>query len=645
MSTQPKEQSLILRFGLALGGIVLLTFISMLSSSFISESITGMASAINQAGSLRMKSFQIATDLVYKNAGTTTEPSPSAPGDLFSSHVHNFDSRLHHPSIRSSVPKDPNSQINQTYQEVVRVWQYQIKPILFVYEKMEDPSYFPGREGDAQWDALTKTSRNLIRQRYMGLVSYFVRKIDSMVKELELEMEEKIKTLHLIESSSLFIAIAIVLMIMIFLYSRILTPLQTLMTATQKIREGDFSYQASVSGNNELTRLVNTFNAMSTELSKTYIDQEREIHEKTEDLKQKKNTMELLYNTSSILAQNPTSSRSYERILEKIDQLLNIKSGLICLSDASAMRGHVLASNLRDHHCSAGCKGCFSSTENSGSEFVTPIKDRNRSRSYGLLMLKPDGKQLDEWQTSTIQMISEQIGAAITIARGTIKEKENILNHERSSIARELHDSLAQSLSYLKIEVSRIQKHLSEIENSEVAQTIATDIRTELNNAYRQLRELLTTFRLSIGTDELGNTIKQSIEDFRQREDVKIMLDIRLGDCRVNPHEAIHLVYILREALNNVHKHAEASNVWVELRCTPTKAITLTIQDDGIGVDENLIRQGHFGLSIMQERTTALNGVYKISRRNGSGTTVEINFTPVEHHEPTGDITAWINQT
>ena len=645
MSIQQKEQSLIFNFSLALGSIVLLAFISMLSSIFISESISGMASAINQSGSLRMKSFQIATDLVYTNTVESTKAESSISGDLFSSHLLGFDSRLHHQSIKSAIPRDPDSEIYKAYEEVARVWQYQVKPILYAYEKMEDPAAFPGTPHDAQWRALTETSRTLIRQRYLSLVNYFVAKINRMGKELELEMEHKIKILHLIETSSLFIAITIVLMIIFFLHSKVLTPLQSLMTATQKIRQGDFSYQAIVNGNNELTRLVNTFNAMSSELSKTYIDQEKEIREKTDDLKQKKDSMELLYNTSSILAQFPTSSSSYERILDNIKHFLNIELGMICLSGTNTDSGHILASNIQDQRCKTGCKTCITLLDNSSGELVIPIRDRNPSRSYGLLILKTGDISLDEWQTSTIQMISEQIGAAITIARATIKEKENILTHERSSIARELHDSLAQSLSYLKIEVSRIQNQLSGIEHSEEAQTIATDIRTELNNAYRQLRELLTTFRLSIETDELGNTIKQAIEDFSQREPVKINHDIRLSDCRINPHEAIHLVYILREALTNIHKHANASNVWVEVRCAPSKIITLSIQDDGIGIDKNALRKGHFGLSIMQERTTALNGTYNIANRNGGGTRIEINFTPVEHHEPTGDITSWINQT
>lgn len=219
-------------------------------------------------------------------------------------------------------------------------------------------------------------------------------------------------------------------------------------------------------------------------------------------------------------------------------------------------------------------------------------------------------------------------------------------DHERSSIARELHDSLAQSLTYLKIEVSRTQQEMKKGGVNEKTQNIVNDIRLELNNAYRQLRELLTTFRLSVETDELSETIQLAVDDFRQRGLLDIRLDIRIDDYKLNPHEAIHLIYILREALNNVQKHANASHVWIELRSSPSRVISLTIQDDGVGIDRKKITDGHFGLNIMEERTKSLNGRYSITDRLGGGTVIEVVFTPVEYDNSItqGNITSWITQ-
>ena len=639
-----RKHSLVIRFGFTLSGIILLTFVSMLSSIFITESITGMGSAINQTGSLRMHSYQIATDLVYQASreGDIGEENSRA---LFDNYVHNFETRLHHQRIKQAIPKSPESKIRKAYQEVTRAWEYQIKPILYVYEKMGTPSSYPDNAyGSSEWKQLTEASRDHIRQRYMHLVSYFVSKIDALVIELEVKVEEQIKTLHIIESGSLFLASIIVVFAMISIHSNILSPLQSLMTATKKIREGDFSFKAIVHSNNELSELANTFNAMTDELSETYISQEQEIRHKTEDLKQKNSAMELLYNTSTILSQAPTSTESYEIILGRIKHFLNISSGLIGLSEANAKSGHILAITLQNHQCKMGCSDCHSIDSESNRFITYPIKDQNRS--FGLLMLERGRDELEVWQDSTIRMISEQIGAAINIARSSIKEKESILNHERSSIARELHDSLAQSLTYLKIEVSRTQQEMEKSGVNEKTRKIVSDIRLELNNAYRQLRELLTTFRLSIETNELSETIQSAVKDFSQRGLFDIQTDIRLTDCKINPHEAIHLIYILREALNNIQKHASATHVWIELRSSPSRVISLTVQDDGVGIGRKKSRDGHFGLTLLEERTKALRGQYRISDRPGGGTPIEVSFTPVEYDTSTtqGNITSWINQ-
>ena len=642
--SQNKRHSLVLRLGSTLGGIVLLSFTSMLSSIYITESISGMGGAINQSGSLRMQSYQIATDLVYR-VTNKDDQSKEDPGFLFANYVQSFDSRLHHYKIRQAVPKDPDNNIHKAYQEVLRSWEYQIKPILYVYEKMGNPASYPSnRQESIEWQQLTEASRKNIRQRYMNLVSYFVAKIDHLVKELELEVDTQIRTLHIIESVSLFIISFIVLFSMIFVYTNILSPLQTLMTATETIRKGDLNFRAIVHGHNELSELANTFNAMTSELSRTYEDQENEIRRKTEDLKQKNSAMALLYSTSTILSINPTHTDSYEQILLNIKHFLNIDSGLICLSDSNADSGHILASTLQHRPCRTHCRECYSTESETGERATFSIRDHNQS--FGLLILDTARESLEDWQLSTLRMISEQIGAAINIARNTIKEKENILNHERSSIARELHDSLAQSLSYLKIEVSRTQQEMQKDGVNQTTQEIVSGIRHELNNAYRQLRELLTTFRLSIETNELNDTFQSAVDDFRQRNSHEITLDIRLKGGRLNPHEAIHLIYILREALNNIQKHANASHVWIELRSSPSKLITLTIQDDGIGIDQNGQTAGHFGLAIMQERTTSLNGKFSIKERLGGGTIIEVTFTPVQHNNSSiqENITPWINQ-
>ena len=480
--TFPQQNSLILRFGLALGGIILLTFFSLISSIFISESISGMGSAINQAGSLRMISFQVATELI------SSQPDQEN-SDLFI-YLAEFEKRLYHHNLTRAIPFDTESPIYQSHYQVVNSWKRRVKPL---FQALQNPPLAADTDSSEPTPA---DKLKFTQSQYLVIVDHFVALIDDMVAKLEEETEHKIKILHIIETTSLFLAIAIVMFAITFIQSSILLPLQVLMNATEKIRQGDFNYRATIYGNNELSELANTFNAMISELSDTYASQEREIMTKTDDLRQKKQAMELLYHTTEILSSAPTDSKSYQQILDGIHQQLNIESGLICLSQPDSPSGHVLASNFDYNKCKRDCNHCHSNCETVNDELVFPIQDNQRS--FGLLLLKlPDNKKLDHWQTSTIKMISEQIGSALTTARGTIMEREHALSNERSKFARELHDSMAQSLSYLKIEVSRLQTHLNSVANIEPAQQIISDIRSELTNAYQQLRELITTFRLS----------------------------------------------------------------------------------------------------------------------------------------------------
>ncbi|MBT3347212.1 MAG: HAMP domain-containing protein [Thiotrichales bacterium] len=635
-----RKQSLILRFGFVFSGIILLTFISMLSSIIISESISGMGSAINQAGSLRMQSFQIATEIIYSSI--RKERTESSEQDL----IEKFDQRLHNPRLKLAIPNDPDSSIYKSYYEVERVWEYQMKPIIYVYQQTENI--------DNRQSEFAISSREAIQKRYIALVHHFVDKIDLMVTALELEIEHKVKLLNTIETIILFIALIIVITSTLFIYTSLLTPLHSLLTAIHKIREGDFSYKAIVNGENELSDLANTFNSMSSELADTYISQKSEISEKSTKLEQQRIAMELLYNTSDILSSAPTQTSSYQLIIDRIKKFLDITSGTICISSQSSnSSGYILATDYstnteNNSKCRNICSDCHIAPEIKGEKITIPIN--YNEKSYGLLLLESNPeKPPSKWQLSTLKIVAEQISTAFHISQGAIKEQESILNNERSSIARELHDSLAQSLTYLKIEASRLQSIIN-IDNNPSAHTIVNDMREEISNAYRQLRELLTTFRLTIETDEFSSTVEQAIKDFQQRGVTKINSDIRISECHINPHEAVHLVYILRETLNNIFKHAQAENAWIELRCSPSKLITLSVQDDGVGIDDKLIagktKYTSYGLTILKERVIALNGKYSIKPRIGGGTTFSLTFLPLDYNSnrAKGDISVWLNQ-
>ena len=627
MPEHKKNHSLITRFRISLGIILLLVFVSMLSSLQVTESVSGMGSAVNDAGSLRMLAYQIGTTL-------QAQSDPERKASTLHYLSTQFSNRLNGPVVRRPLQENGNTRLQKTYENVVIDWR-RIDTLI----QKSVASY--------QSNASNLTLIQELQSEYLYALPAFVSVIDNMVKEIELEVENKIQTLHVIQISSLFLILVIVAASIYAVNESVIRPLDSLMSAVDAIRRGDFASRATYKDANEIGILASTFNAMASELADNHIERENELKQKNIDLERKKSGLELLSSTSKILAENPTRSESYVAILREIRKFLNISGGVICLSKANAANGHLLASFpepvSKEEGCENDCQRCHATPEVTVSRMTIPIKNRDHEAPYGLLTLDADIRALDEWERMTLRIIAEQIASALMISQSSIQEQENLLNLERSNIARELHDSIAQSLSYLKIEVSRLQKLLPQEEDAHAAQAISNDIRAELTNAYARLRELLTTFRLSIRTDEISDEITKSAHEFQEKGGFSIQLETRLGDCSISPHEAVHLIYILRETLNNIQKHAQAKQVSIQIHCFEQRQIRLKIEDDGIGFDPNNKKSGHYGLSIMHERARALGGILDIHPRDGGGTIISLQFTPILNHaENSQDITPWL---
>ncbi|HHZ6802901.1 TPA: histidine kinase, partial [Morganella morganii] len=217
----------------------------------------------------------------------------------------------------------------------------------------------------------------------------------------------------------------------------------------------------------------------------------------------------------------------------------------------------------------------------------------------------------------------KQIISAFALAYQHEQQQQLMLMDERSVIARELHDSIAQSLSCLKIQISYLQMHSAQI--PENCQTLLTEMRQEVNGAYHQLRELLTTFRLKLTEAGLLAALQSTLEEFEQRMGYRIGFDFQLSGRQVSAHQTIHVVQIVREALSNILQHANASRAQVICR-SEDQMIYISVEDNGEGIPEHPEKNNHYGLSIMRERAATLHGTCRITTREQGGTQVLISF-------------------
>jgi signal transduction histidine kinase len=231
------------------------------------------------------------------------------------------------------------------------------------------------------------------------------------------------------------------------------------------------------------------------------------------------------------------------------------------------------------------------------------------------------------------QLAEAQLEAALTDNRRLSQQYVRLQEAERKSLARELHDELGQYLNVIKLDAvairdGRLTDPTSLREQAGAIVTNGNHIHTVLTSLIRQLRP--------VGLDELGlgAALEHCIDTWRPRlPDVRLNLELsgEFGDLT----EAVTLtVYrVVQEGLNNVAKHAAAGQVSMRLERTPPGTgspdfVTVTIADDGVGVDTKVPTQG-LGLIGMRERVAALAGHLEVSSAPGSGFQLKAQI-PVE---------------
>lgn len=241
-----------------------------------------------------------------------------------------------------------------------------------------------------------------------------------------------------------------------------------------------------------------------------------------------------------------------------------------------------------------------------------------------LLVETERDRMLEDHEVQLLELTTKLLAMVIGYQGRDQEGRRIALLEERAAIARELHDSLAQSLSFMKIQIARLQSG----NGQGGSESVIAELRTGLDNAYRELRELLATFRVHMDVRGLGFAIQSAIDEFSQRSSLSITLDNRLVNCRLTVNEEFHILHVVREALSNIVRHSGANHVSIALVYQSNGSVMITIDDDGIGYKPSNDGQDHYGQAIMKERAYSLGGDIEVMARRNGGTRVRLIFTP-----------------
>ncbi|MDF5826749.1 histidine kinase [Pseudomonas aeruginosa] len=149
------------------------------------------------------------------------------------------------------------------------------------------------------------------------------------------------------------------------------------------------------------------------------------------------------------------------------------------------------------------------------------------------------------------------------------QQRRRELVAERGVLSRELHDSVAQQLSYLQIRASRLQALLPASAQPEAVGAMLVDLRDTLASLHRQVRELIATARLTMDGCSLRQALEASVEEFSRRSSCVFSLDNRLPAERIGHEAELQILQIVREALANVVRHSHARHVRIALLDAP----------------------------------------------------------------------------
>jgi PAS domain S-box-containing protein len=201
---------------------------------------------------------------------------------------------------------------------------------------------------------------------------------------------------------------------------------------------------------------------------------------------------------------------------------------------------------------------------------------------------------------------------------------QNIREEERTSIAREIHDELGQQLTVLKMDVSWIDRKLSNVDPA--IKEKLSDLINVLNQTVKTVRRISSELRPSL-LDDLGlvAAVEWHLKEFGKRCAIKTQFDAPVKELSLNDATKTTLFRIMQESLTNVARHSHAKTVKVNL-FESSENIVLRIEDDGIGFDEKkAANKRTLGILGMKERTAMIGGKYKISSGEGKGTTVLVS--------------------
>ena len=267
-------------------------------------------------------------------------------------------------------------------------------------------------------------------------------------------------------------------------------------------------------------------------------------------------------------------------------------------------------------------------SEASGEErvFVLPLHYRNVPCGV-LNLFFLSACEVPHAVSVLLPAIGDMLGLALENARLAKENLHHGLMQERQLLAGEVHDSLAQNLTCMRMRTALLRDAIGRHDDARALKYLA-EVDTTLSVAHGRVRELITDFRTHMDPHGLVHALGDAVAHMDGLSGVHIEFENRVHELSLTADQELQVFHIVSEALANIVKHAQARNGWLTFE-QQDGLYRISVEDDGIGLPGNRgddADHGHFGLNIMRERARRLGGRIEFGSRTGEGTWMRLSF-------------------
>lgn len=263
---------------------------------------------------------------------------------------------------------------------------------------------------------------------------------------------------------------------------------------------------------------------------------------------------------------------------------------------------------------------------------------RHRQELVGVLgVASQDGSAFcTEWDMRLLQGIGEWIALALANARLHEEVLDGAVLEERLRIARELHDGLAQVLTYINAQALAVERLLETGRNEEARAEVAA-MKHAARQVYGDVREAIVGLRTSLARPALVPALRRYLGEYERTAGASLQLEIpdEVEGLELPASVEIQLIRVVQEALANVRKHADATAATVRLALADGR-LKVEVEDDGRGFDPaTSVSTGwpRFGLQTMHERAQAVGGSFELTSQPGAGTRIAVTVPLIDARE------------